>query len=98
MVVCSAAAGGRGAKRRHVHSTVLAHLIEVVTPSAGPRFSQETSGSTRPRRLPPRQAFSDVFPHLVTATDVPSLVKIDDVKWDDVDAVFCCLPHATTQV
>ncbi|EFN50924.1 hypothetical protein CHLNCDRAFT_141716 [Chlorella variabilis] len=42
--------------------------------------------------------FSEVFPHLITATDVPSLCKIDDVKWDGVDAVFCCLPHATTQV
>jgi N-acetyl-gamma-glutamyl-phosphate reductase len=43
------------------------------------------------------QAFSDVFPHLVTASDVPKLVKIDDVNFGDVDAVFCCLPHATTQ-
>ncbi len=46
----------------------------------------------------PHQAFSDVFPHLVTATNVPKLVKIDDVNFGDVDAVFCCLPHATTQV
>ncbi|KAH7619633.1 hypothetical protein Ndes2526B_g06615 [Nannochloris sp. 'desiccata'] len=41
--------------------------------------------------------FSEVFPHLITATDVPSLVKIDDVNFSDVDGVFCCLPHATTQ-
>ncbi|KAI7844703.1 hypothetical protein COHA_001791 [Chlorella ohadii] len=41
--------------------------------------------------------FSDVFPHLLTARDVPPLVKIEDVSWDNVDAVFCCLPHATTQ-
>lgn len=47
---------------------------------------------------PLRQAFSDVFPHLVAATNVPKLVKIDDVNFADVDAVFCCLPHATTQV
>jgi len=38
-----------------------------------------------------------VFPHLVTAADVPKLVKIDDVDFSSVDAVFCCLPHATTQ-
>jgi hypothetical protein len=44
------------------------------------------------------QSFSDVFPHLVTATNVPKLVKIDDVNFGDVDAAFCCLPHATTQV
>ena len=43
------------------------------------------------------QAFSDVFPHLVTATNVPSLTKIADVDWSGVDAAFCCLPHATTQ-
>lgn len=43
------------------------------------------------------QEFHEVFPHLVTATDVPRLVKTGDVKWDDVDAAFCCLPHATTQ-
>lgn len=41
--------------------------------------------------------FSDVFPHLVTATNVPALTKIEDVNWANVDAVFCCLPHATTQ-
>ena len=43
------------------------------------------------------QAVSDVFPHLVTASDVPTLVKVGDVDWTDIDAAFCCLPHATTQ-
>lgn len=43
------------------------------------------------------QAFSDVYPHLGRATSVPSLVKIADVDFDAVDAVFCCLPHGTTQ-
>lgn len=43
------------------------------------------------------QSFSDVFPHLVTATNVPKLVKIEDVDYSAVDAIFCCLPHATTQ-
>lgn len=41
--------------------------------------------------------FSDVFPHLVTAGDVPDLVKIGEVDFSAVDGVFCCLPHATTQ-
>ncbi|KAL4424345.1 hypothetical protein ABPG75_001646 [Micractinium tetrahymenae] len=41
--------------------------------------------------------FSEVFPHLVTATDVPTLCKIEDLDFGGVDAVFCCLPHATTQ-
>lgn len=43
------------------------------------------------------QEFSDVFPHLVTATNVPTLTKIADVDWSNIDAAFCCLPHATTQ-
>ncbi len=38
----------------------------------------------------------DVFPHLGDA-GLPALIKIGDVPFDDVDAVFCCLPHATTQ-
>ena len=60
-------------------------------------------GDTPPHPLTPSptphplQEFSDVFPHLVTATNVPRLTKIDDVEWGAVDAVFCCLPHATTQ-
>ena len=41
--------------------------------------------------------FADVFPHLVAASDVGKLVKIGDVDFAAVDAVFCCLPHATTQ-
>ena len=28
---------------------------------------------------------------------LPDLVKIDDADWDGVDAVFCGLPHGTTQ-
>ena len=43
------------------------------------------------------QEFSDVFPHLVTATNVPTLTKIAEVDWSEIDAAFCCLPHATTQ-
>lgn len=63
-------------------------------------------GARAPRRHPharplvprPRtQNFADVFPHLIAATDVGALVKIDDVDFSQVDAVFCCLPHATTQ-
>lgn len=41
--------------------------------------------------------FSDVFPHLLTATDAPALVKISEVDWEGIDGAFCCLPHATTQ-
>jgi len=30
------------------------------------------------------QSFADVFPHLVMATDVPTLVKIADVEFSEV--------------
>ena len=39
---------------------------------------------------------SAVFPHF-HMLDLPDLVTWEDVNWDDVDAVFCGLPHGTTQ-
>ena len=30
--------------------------------------------------------------------DLPNLVAVKDADFSDVDAVFCCLPHGTTQV
>lgn len=38
----------------------------------------------------------EVFPQLAPF-GLPDLVKICDVDFSMVDAVFCCLPHATTQ-
>ncbi|PIB24833.1 N-acetyl-gamma-glutamyl-phosphate reductase [Amylibacter kogurei] len=38
----------------------------------------------------------DVFPHL-RHLDLPSLVKIEDIDFTDVDLCFCALPHATSQ-
>jgi N-acetyl-gamma-glutamyl-phosphate reductase len=42
------------------------------------------------------EEMGDVFPHLAIAK-LPRLTRIDNVDWDGVDAVFCALPHATTQ-
>ncbi len=39
---------------------------------------------------------AQVFPHL-GHTPLPDLIKIDDADWGQVDAVFCGLPHGTTQ-
>ena len=39
---------------------------------------------------------AEVFPHL-QVRDLPTLSKIDDIRWDGVDFVFCCLPHGLTQ-
>jgi hypothetical protein len=30
--------------------------------------------------------------------DLPNLVAVKDADFSNVDAVFCCLPHGTTQV
>lgn len=28
---------------------------------------------------------------------LPTVQLTSDTNWDDIDAVFCCLPHGTTQ-
>lgn len=40
--------------------------------------------------------YRDVFPHL-RHLDLPRLQTIEDIRFDDVDLVFCALPHATSQ-
>lgn len=42
------------------------------------------------------QSMASVFPHL-SALDLPALVSIDQVDFTAIDAVFCALPHGTTQ-
>ncbi|XP_020273193.1 probable N-acetyl-gamma-glutamyl-phosphate reductase, chloroplastic isoform X2 [Asparagus officinalis] len=42
------------------------------------------------------KSMGSVFPHLITQ-DLPNLVAVKDADFSDVDAVFCCLPHGTTQ-
>ncbi|XP_010540982.1 PREDICTED: probable N-acetyl-gamma-glutamyl-phosphate reductase, chloroplastic [Tarenaya hassleriana] len=42
------------------------------------------------------QSMGSVFPHLI-AQDLPTLISIKDADFSTVDAVFCCLPHGTTQ-
>ena len=41
-------------------------------------------------------AMADVFPHLRHLA-MPDLVKIEEIDFDNVDLVFCGLPHATSQ-
>lgn len=38
----------------------------------------------------------EVYHHLQHAT-LPPLAKIDEADFSDIDLVFCCLPHGTTQ-
>lgn len=42
------------------------------------------------------QPLASVFPHL-GKLKLPDLVAIGDVDFDKINAVFCCLPHGTTQ-
>ena len=42
------------------------------------------------------KTIDEVYPHLA-GFGLPSLVKIEDVSLAGLDAVFLCLPHATTQ-
>lgn len=42
------------------------------------------------------QSMESVFPHLITQ-DLPKMISIKDADFSSVDAVFCCLPHGTTQ-
>ena len=44
------------------------------------------------------QALGDVYPHL-GGLGLPGMLAIDEVEWAgvDLDVVFCCLPHGTTQ-
>ena len=41
-------------------------------------------------------AMADVYPHL-RHLDLPRLTTIDEMSFDDVEIVFCGLPHATSQ-
>ncbi|KAM7250803.1 hypothetical protein ACFE04_022686 [Oxalis oulophora] len=38
-----------------------------------------------------------VFPHLISQDHLPKMIAVQDANFSDVDAVFCCLPHGTTQ-
>jgi N-acetyl-gamma-glutamyl-phosphate reductase len=42
------------------------------------------------------QNIAQIFPHLSNA-NLPEVVHIDDVNYDNIDLVFCCLPHAASQ-
>lgn len=42
------------------------------------------------------QPMRAVYPHLAGLA-LPDLVRWEDAHWDDLDVVFCALPHGTTQ-
>ncbi len=42
------------------------------------------------------QNLADVFPHL-RHLDLPALVTVDEIDFDQIDLCFCALPHKTSQ-
>ena len=42
------------------------------------------------------ESIATVFPHL-GGLELPRLLRIEDVDFSEIDAVFCCLPHGKTQ-
>ena len=42
------------------------------------------------------QSMKNVFPHL-RSLKLPSLIKVDEVDFDNIDLCFCALPHKTSQ-
>lgn len=42
------------------------------------------------------QPIGNIFPHL-SARTLPDLQTIGEIDFSNIDLVFCCLPHATTQ-
>lgn len=42
------------------------------------------------------KSIGEVYPHLARS-GLPHLQKISDIDFTQLDVVFCCLPHATTQ-
>lgn len=42
------------------------------------------------------QPVVNIYSHLYSI-NLPDLITISDIIWDEIDVVFCCLPHATSQ-
>jgi len=42
------------------------------------------------------KAMAEVFPHF-SFVELPKLTTVEDADWSSADAVFCGLPHGTTQ-
>lgn len=67
-----------------------AELVRLIATHGGMKIS--TMSADRKAGM----AMGDVFPHL-RHLDLPTLVKIEEIDFGDVDLCFCALPHATSQ-
>ena len=67
-----------------------AELIRIL--ARHPYISLDALGAERKAGL----EMADVFPHL-SMLDLPKFKKIDDIDYNNIDLVFCALPHGLTQ-
>ena len=67
-----------------------AELVRILSRHSGARLRVLTADRNAGKPL------ASVFPHFADL-DLPALVALEDAKLDSLDAVFCCLPHGTTQ-
>jgi len=67
-----------------------AELVRILSRHAGAKLRVLTADRNAGKPL------QSIFPQFA-GLELPSLVALDDAKLDALDAVFCCLPHGTTQ-
>src|SRR5271155_2653516 len=67
-----------------------AELIRILAGHSGVRIAALTADRKA------GQPVAAVFPQF-TGLKLPDLVSLDKITWDGIDAVFCALPHGTTQ-
>lgn len=67
-----------------------AELLRLLLPHPQVRIAALTGESQAGKPL------GEVYPHLAFA-GMPGLVTVEQVDFSGIDAVFCCLPHGTTQ-
>ncbi len=67
-----------------------AELIRLLLPHPNANISVLTGDSQAGKEM------GDVYPHL-RFKNLPKLVTLEEVDFKNIDLVFCCLPHGTTQ-
>ena len=67
-----------------------ADLVRLAVPHPAMEITALTANSHAGKPM------AEVFPHL-SFVELPRLTTVDEADWGSVDAVFCGLPHGTTQ-
>ena len=67
-----------------------AELVRILSRHAGAKLRVLTADRNAGKPL------QSIFPQFADL-ELPDLIALNDAKLDTLDAVFCCLPHGTTQ-